>query len=227
MHDRQGRLAGVLVIGAYAALLLGAAVAEIRRDDLHRTAPSGAPTESVAEELAAAWERSRTGSFVVSGTYERSSPVTGASLASEDVLAQRPPDRLHRQLGGIEGRRDDRLLLCPAAPAGDDEVQPCRLGAPSGRTYAADVAQEVAGIRSLTTGPDPLYDVRAGRDDGCYLLALRRPDPRAPFGIDASFCFDPATGAPVSRRVEHPGGVVEVTAATSIRTEVTDADLEP
>lgn len=226
MRGRRGRLVGGLLVGAYAALLIAAAVAEIRRDDLPRVA-TVPTTGAVAEELAAAWERSRTGTFVVSGTYERSSPVTGASLASEDVLAQRPPDRLHRQLGGIEGRRDDRLLLCPAPPTGDDDVEPCRLGEAGGRTYAEDVALEVAGIRSLTTGPDPLYAVRAGRDDGCFDLDLRRPDPRAPFGIEASFCFDPATGAPASSRVEHPGGVVEVTVATSIRTDVTDADLEP
>lgn len=226
MRGRAGRLVGGLLVGAYAALLIAVTVAEIRRDDLPRMSDAPAPT-AVPEELAAAWERSRSGTFVVSGTYERSSPVTGASLASEDVLAQRPPDRLHRQLGGIEGRRDDRLLLCPAPRTGDDDVEPCRLGAASGRTYAEDVALEVAGIRSLTTGPDPLYVVRAGRDAGCYLLDLQRPDPRAPFGLEASFCFDPSTGAPSSSRVEHPGGVVEVTVATSIRTDVTDADLEP
>lgn len=219
-------MVGVLLVGAYVALMVGVVVAELGRDEVGRGGAAG-PDEQVGEELASAWERSRTATFVVSGTYERSSPVTGASLASEDVLAQRPPDRLHRQLGGVDGRRDDRILLCPAPPAGDDDVQPCRLGPPGGPTYQEDVAQEVAGVRSLTAGPSALYAVRRGPDEGCYLLDLQRPDPRAPFGIEASLCFDPATGAPSSSRVVHAGGVVEVTAAISIRTDVTDADLEP
>lgn len=208
---------------AYAAALLALGLAEVSRDDVERTS---APSSDPAEAFAAAWERSRTATFVAEGTYERRSEVTGAELSSEDLLVQRPPDRLHRQLGGVEGRRDDRLLLCPAPPAGDDAVQPCRLGPPGGQTYDDAVAEEVAGVRSLTMGPDALYAVDETAD-GCFELDLERPDPRAPFGIDAAFCFDPATGAPRSSRVVHEGGIVEVVVVTAIRTDVRDADLEP
>jgi hypothetical protein len=88
------------------------------------------------------------------------------------------------------------------------------------------VANEVAGLRSLTQGPDLLYAVTAERT-GCFHLELVRADPRAPFGIDASFCFDAATGAPSRSRVRYAGGIEEVVVVTDIRTEVTDADLAP
>jgi hypothetical protein len=216
------------VVLAYATLLLGVGIAEVRHDDRPLVDEDPALSDAAAERFVQAWERSRTATFVTTGTYERRSDVTGASVASEDVVVQRPPRRLHRQLGGVEGRDDDRLLVCPAPPAGEDEEdrEPCRLGAPGGRTYAEQVRDEVDGLRSLTSGPDPLYGVTAG-DEGCYDLELRRVDPRAPFGVEASFCFDAATGAPTRSRVRHEGGIVEVVVVTEIRTEVRDVDLVP
>lgn len=218
---------GWAVVLAYAALLGGVAVVATGDDsDRSRLGPPFVD-EDVVEQFVAAWERSRLATFVASGTYERRSVVSGASIASEDVVAQRPPRRLHRQLGGVDGRDDDRLIVCPAPPAGEeDEPAPCRLGEPGGRTYAESVANEVAGLRSLTTGSDPLYIVTAGRP-GCFDLELVRIDPRAPFGVEASFCFDEATGAPMGSRVRHAEGVEEVVVVTDIRTEVTEADLTP
>lgn len=218
---------GWAVVLTYAALLGGVALVTIGDDtDRSRLGPP-VVDEDVAEQFVAAWERSRLATFVASGTYERRSVVSGASIASEDVVAQRPPRRLHRQLGGVDGRDDDRLIVCPAPPAGEeDEPAPCRLGEPGGRTYAESVANEVAGLRSLTTGADPLYIVTAGRP-GCFDLELVRIDPRAPFGVEASFCFDEATGAPTGSRVRHAEGVEEVVVVTDIRTDVTDADLSP
>ena len=84
----------------------------------------------------------------------------------------------------------------------------------------------MSGLRSLTQGSTPLYVVTAG-GPGCFELDLIRSDPRAPFGIEASFCFDAATGAPAGSRVRHAGGIEEVVVVTDIRAEVTDADLEP
>jgi hypothetical protein len=218
-----------VVVAAFAVALATVAAQAIVEDDLDRSRPAAVDDRpaaaAAAEGFSAAWERSRTATFVASGTYERHSEVTGATLASEDVLVQRPPDRLHRQMGGVEGRRDDRLLLCPSAPAGDDAVQPCRLGPPGGDTYAEDVAEEVAGIRSLTMGPQPLYSVTP-RGDDCFDLELERVDPRAPFGISASFCFDAATGAVRSSKVVHAAGISEVLIVTDIQTEVADDDLE-
>jgi hypothetical protein len=226
MRARPGAVVGGAVVIAYAALLLGVAVVEVRSPDRERPV-AAQPEGDVAERLIAAWERSRLATFVTSGTYERRSDVSGAAIASEDVVAQRPPRRVHRQLGGVEGRDDDRLLVCPAPPAGqEDERQPCRLGRAGGRTYAEAVADEVAGLRSLLQGPTPLYRVSQGAE-GCFDLELVRIDPRAPFGVEASFCFDPATGAPAGSRVRHQGGIEEVVVVTDIRTDVRDADLEP
>jgi hypothetical protein len=226
MRARRGRLVGWLAVAGYAVLLLAVALAAARAPDHPRTRPEPV-AEDVAERLIAAWERSRLATFVTSGTYERRSDVSGAAIASEDVVAQRPPVRVHRQLGGVEGRDDDRLLVCPAPPAGqEDDRQPCRLGTPGRRTYAEAVADEVAGLRSLLQGPTPLYRVADGRA-GCFDLELLRIDPRAPFGVEASFCFDPDSGAPAGSRVRHEGGIEEVVVVTDIRTDVTDADLEP
>lgn len=222
MRARSGPLVGRLVLLAWAALLVGTAVAEIRAPDRERA--DGAEA-AAAEALVEAWARSRRASFVTTGTYERRSELTGAAIASEDVVAQRPPRRLHRQLGGVDGRDDDRLLVCPSPPPGQDPA-PCQLGPPGGPSYEASVEQELEGLRSMLLGPDPLYAVRVD-EDGCFRLDLRRVDPRAPFGIEATLCFDASTGAPVRRRVSHEGGIEEVVVVTDIRSEVADADLEP
>lgn len=181
---------------------------------------------SAAEALIDSWERSRTATFLRTGTYERRSTVTDAIISSEDVLAQRPPQRLRRQLGGVDGRDDRRLVVCPSAPAGEAPL-PCSLGEPTGPSYAEDVAREVDGLRSLVTGASPVYAVATGEDPGCFDLVQLRVEPRAPFGRLATFCFDAATGAPSSSRVEYAGGIVEIVAVTAIEAEVTDADLAP
>jgi hypothetical protein len=221
MRARRGRLWGWLVVGAFATALVAATVTTPHDQPARRAAPAG---EGAAEALIRAWERSRRATFVTTGTYERHSEVTGASIASTDVVAQRPPRRIHRQLGGVDGRDDDRLVVCPAAPP-DAEPPPCRLGRPGGRTYDASVADEVEGLRTILLGAQPLYAVTA-RGDGCFALEQVRPDPRAPFGVEASFCFDAATGAPSGHRVRHAGGIEEKVVVTDIRTEVTDDDLQ-
>ena len=85
---------------------------------------------------------------------------------------------------------------------------------------------EVEGLRSLLEGPDPVYGV-ARVDDGCFALAQRRSEPRAPFGLEARFCFDAATGAPTDSEVRYAGGIVEVVAATGLTGEVSAEDLVP
>jgi hypothetical protein len=172
-----------------------------------------------------AWERARTATFVRTGTFERRSEVTGSVITSDDLLVQRPPDRLHRQLGGVDGRRDDRLLVCPA-PVDGAEAPPCQLGDEGGTTYDEDVAAEVAALRSFLVGPRPLYDVSTS-GDGCFELDQTRPEPRAAFGVEARFCFDGPSGAPTNSRVRYEGGIVEVVATAALRTDVVDEDLEP
>ena len=122
-----------------------------------RTTPRCAPatgrtTAPRPRTSSTAWERSRTATFVRTGTFERRSEVTGSSISSEDVLAQRPPRRLHRQLGGVSGRDDRRLARVPAAPPTGSTPSDCTLGEPSGPSYEEDVASEVAALRTLVTG---------------------------------------------------------------------------
>src|SRR3546814_11247804 len=77
-------------------------------------------------------------------------------------------------MGGVEGRDDERLLVCPAPPP-DSEPEPCRYGPAGGPTYAEATERELAGLRSLVGGTDPLYGVTVD-DAGCFHLELRRSD---------------------------------------------------
>jgi hypothetical protein len=223
MRARRGFVIGWLVVGCYAAALV---VAAVTTDDAALHPGDRVDDGVVAEGFIDAWERSRTATFVRTGTFERRSDVTGSAISSEDVLVQRPPQRLHRQLGGVEGRDDRRLLVCPSAPTASTP-KGCTLGEPSGPSYAEDVDNEVAALRTLLTGEAPLYAVGPGSEAGCYDLVQRRVEPRAPFGREARFCFDEATGAPMNSRVAYEGGIVEVVVVTDLRAEVTDEDLEP
>jgi hypothetical protein len=223
MRARRGLLLGWVLVVAFAAALV---VATLTTDHADQR-PGDRPDDgTAATSFIAAWERARTATFVRTGTFERRSDVTGSVISSEDVLAQRPPQRLHRQLGGIDGRDDRRALSCPSAP---DRSRPsgCTLGEPTGPSYEEDVAREVAALETLVAGRAPVYAVGRAPEAGCYELVQRRVEPRAPFGREARFCFDAATGAPTNSRVAYEGGIVEVIAVSDLRGEVTDADLEP
>ncbi len=215
---------GWLAVLAYAAALVAVTVTTPEGD--LRPGDRAGEVDAV-EELVAAWERSLRATFVRTGTFERRSESTGAVISSEDVLVQRPPRRLHRQLGGVDGRDDRRAILCPSLPAGAERDEPeCSSTGPTLPSYEDDVQAEVAALRTLFEGAAPVYAVeRAG--DGCFELAQLRAEPRARFGIEARFCFDEETGAPTNSRVHHAGGIVDVIAVTRVVDEVTEADLEP
>jgi hypothetical protein len=223
MRARRGVVLGWVAVALYAAALVAVTVTT-SDSDLRPGDRPGDP--SAVDDLIDAWERSRTATFVRIGTFERRSESTGAAISSEDVLVQRPPRRIHRQLGGVAGRDDDRFITCPAPPAGEP-ARDCDVGDPGGATYADSVDAEVAGLRSIVGGPTPVYGVDRSRDEGCFELAQLRVDPRAPFGTEARFCFDPATGAPADSEVHYEGGIVEVLVVTRIRSEVSDDDLRP
>jgi hypothetical protein len=220
MRARRGVVVGVVAVALYGIALLW--VAATTHDG--QLGPGDRSDGEAASALVTAWQRSREATFVRIGAFERVSEVTGASIRSEDVLAQEPPRRLHRQLGGVEGRNDDRLILCPAGEPGTPNPR-CEVGPPGDQSYAASVASEAAGLRSLVTGEHPVYGVR--QDEDCFELAQLRSEPRAPFGIAATLCFDPVTGAPADSTVRYAGGIVERLRVTEIRARVTDADLRP
>lgn len=215
MVDAVDRVGGVVV----AALVVLGAVAAV--DLAGREGPPAAPEVDPAAELVEAWERTRTATYHATGTFERRG-ADGAELSVPVEVAQRPPDRVLRQFGGVTGRRGDRPLECPA-PAGTAGAG-CRLGAP-GPSFDALVDDEVAAFRRLVAGDHPLYEV-AGAGDGCWRMTRTRPDPRSGFGVTADLCVDAATGALRSVSIDH-GAVDERTTYDEISTVVTDADLEP
>jgi hypothetical protein len=206
-------------MGLVAAAVVVAGAALWTAGELADDEPPGRATG----ELLVAWERSRAATFVARGTWEREAS-DGRRLTSEAYLAQRPPERVQRELGAVQGRVDDRILLCPATPGGATEQ--CRLGAPTGAGYRAAVEAELEALEALVRGDEPLYSVEAGEGGGCFVLSQQRPDPRAPYGRRATMCFDPATGAPTRREVHFAEGVTETVVYDDLGTEVTDADLE-
>jgi hypothetical protein len=214
---------GWVLVACFAGALV---VATVTTDDAVLRPGTRPDDGAAAADFVEAWERARLATFVRTGTFERRSDVTGSAISSEDVLAQRPPQRVHRQLGGVDGRDDRRLISCPSPPEGATPEE-CTLGEPEGPSYAEDVASEVAALHTLVEGEAPVYAVGRSSDRDCFDLVQLRVEPRAPFGREAQFCFDEATGAPTNSRVTYEGGIVEVVVTTDLRAEVTDQDLEP
>ena len=225
MRARRGLILGWVVVGLYAAAIV--AVTVTTRDGELR--PGDRPSDGdAAEAFVDAWERSRQATFVRSGTFERRSETTGAVITSEDVLAQRPPRRLHRQLGGVDGRDDRRTIVCPAPPAGSTDAPACTFGDPAGPTYDEDVATEVAALRTLVEGPLPR--VRRRTRSGTAASSWRSCAPsRGPRSVSRP---GSASTRPPARRptagCATPAGIVEVVAVTSLIAHACDdADLEP
>ncbi len=222
MRARARLILGWTAVAAYAAALV--IVTVTTSDGDLRPGDRGSDVEAV-DAFVTAWERSLLATFVRTGTFERRSEATGAVISSEDLLVQRPPVRLHRQMGGLDGRDDTRPVVCLGLTDTSGAGTTCRLGDPTLASFEEDVASEVAALRTQVSGATAVYAVaRAG--DGCFRLAQQRAEPRASFGRQARFCFDRETGAPAGSRVEYAGGIVEVVAVLDVTADVTDADLE-
>ena len=144
------------------------------------------------------------------------------------MLAQRPPQRLHRQLGGVSTVATTSACSCARARPRSTAENECSLGEPTGPTYEEDLASEVAALGTLFEGPSPVYSVAASAESR---LLRPRPAPgraRAPgWGRRRPSASIAATGAPTNSRVAYEGGIVEVVAVTGLRGEVSDDDLEP
>ncbi|WP_436794012.1 hypothetical protein [Actinospongicola halichondriae] len=210
--DRLARTAAG-VTAAFVALLVVAVVSTER----HHPSPPD-PTAALVD----AWRTSRTATHRSTGTFERVAG-DGTRLAAPTEIVQRPPDRLVRGFDEVSGRRDDRVLACPAPL--DASPMACTLGQP-GPDFAQVVLDEVATFEALVAGDDPLYLVDFGEDEGCWRMERTRNDPRSGYGESAELCFDPATGAMASIRIDH-GDIVETTVYDEISADVSDADLEP
>ena len=184
---------GVLVFAAIAA------------NTLASTPPPSPRGEKAAAALVAAWDRKLHGTYVVDQTFTRTLP-NGSELRDGSRLVQRPPDRLIVGLGATTGtvgkQRRGKIVRC-----GPVVGQTCSPTADAG-PYEDDVADELATLRSYLEGPNPLYRVTEYIDRGCFSLVLALQVPAPPYGNEALFCFDEATGrAPQTLTVvERPEG---------------------
>jgi hypothetical protein len=211
------------VIGVAAGLVVGAvAVGALAASGWPGRQQVDATLEQpgAARAFLTAWERSRTGTWALEGTFQR---VQGgrAVLTTAVHAAQRPPDRLRIGLGSVDAVEGGRRLAC--APDAEGVVA-CRDGGPA-PPYREEVRSELSVLRTYVTGAGRLYGVVAD-DGGCFTLRLRGAYLTPPYGQRARFCFDGATGAPVRSEIERLEAT-DRTVAVSVRARVSDADLEP
>lgn len=173
-------------------------------------------------ELLTAWERSRTGTYVVDSEFRRTL-ADGRTLFSSSQLVQRPPDRILRQFGGIDGQIGGHPVICSTD---QHDVFTCRTGTTAVPPADEALRKELDTFRSyFTTTDPPLYRAIRAPEDGCFELFQQIVYPDPTYGRYAKFCFDGPTGAMrlLERHLE--GGVVERLEAFAIRTEVTGNDF--
>jgi hypothetical protein len=100
----------------------------------------------------------------------------------------------------------------------------CRFGGDA-PPYASDVDDEMRLLRAIVASETPLYAVTySDRGEGCYLLTLRARILAPPYGEDATFCFDAATGA-LGTSVVHRAEATDTTTTIDLRAEVRPSDL--
>lgn len=208
---RRAGLAGVVVGIVVAAALVVTGVLD--RD----TTTTG---DEAAEQLVAAWERHRSGTFVVESDWRRTKRSSGSTLHSATLLVQRPPDRVLRQFGAVRGQLNGSPVRCSSDPVGGYRCFASDAVAPP---YEDEVADELDALRSSVLGATAIYTVRA--DGDCFTLELIAPYPDPPYGRRGQLCFDPSTGALRYLRREL-AEITEEQEAVAIRTEVGDADFD-
>lgn len=220
---RRAVLAG-LVIGALLTAWVAAATWD---DDRHDTATTTATTAAPAASrpadargFLAAWRRSLTATYAVEERIERRL-VDGRRVTSDVRLVQRPPDRLRIGSGTVTARLQGRQYGCTT---GTDGKLGCQAGGPA-PSYAKAVTDELAVLRPLVARATAPYRVARGRDPGCWTLVLRTRLLAPPYGEDATFCYDRATGAPRRAIVHRKEGTDTVT-TVNLQTTVGPDDLQ-
>jgi hypothetical protein len=160
---RFGAAAGVAVgVGLAVALVAtGALRVPVHRDD-----------RDASTDFLQAWSRSRQGTFVVESEFRRRL-ADGRTLFSASRLVQRPPDRIVRQFGGIDGTVNGHPIVCSTDQAGRYS---CFAGSQTVAPYDQVVAREVATFRSYFDDP-----VSAGSTSTTVVApATSRPGTTAP-----------------------------------------------
>lgn len=184
------------------------------------TTPTITPSGAAArKDFLQAWERSLRGTWHVVSSFERAGKGATAPLQGQLDTVQRPPDRLERQFGSVTGRVGGRLVGCTPGPDGQPR---CRDGGPAA-SYDEDVQAELDRLDPYVGGDHPLYRVTA-EGNGCFRLDREFEYLAPPYGDQARFCFDAATGARVLTEV-HLAEATDITRAVTVVATVTDSDL--
>jgi hypothetical protein len=205
-----GALAGVVV----GCLIAGVVVASGALDDR----VSAGPPADASEAFIASFQRSLEGTYVVEAIYTRELD-RGGQLRSNVFVAQRPPDSIRRQFGGITGSIGGHEIMCSNDATGAFH---CGPAAPS-PDHALEVERDLENLHSYFAPPALYSAVSAGPD--CFELTQLRPSAALPYGSFARFCFDPDTGA-IRLQVQHLEGAVDSFEATLVRGDVSAADFD-
>jgi hypothetical protein len=210
------RLAAVVLI-----VLVGvSAVATLVGDD-----DSDEPeVEDIPQLFLDAWQRSREATFRGVYDFTRHSNSTGAELRHQQIIAQRPPDRLFVDGDGATGLVDGQRLACDFR----DERLRCDR-AEAQRTLEDETARQLETLSGYVEGEDPLYVIEADLETeagACFELTLDKAIVEPPLGNLARYCFDDATGAPTETHVERDEADDDIV-LTQLSPDVRDADLNP
>jgi hypothetical protein len=229
VESRRLAVAAFMVLLVLVSIVVVAVTAGPDRTD-ETASTSTVISDAVVDDFLADFEASLTGTFVVDSVFERR---RGEELLanSEQTVVRRGADHLTFRQGSVAGQLDSRVVTCEGA---GDEVS-CLAGE-NEVDVEAEIAEQVATVRDYVDGPELVYGVSAidpqeitrlgGETDRCYTLELLRQLRLPPYGTYARFCFDAATAAPTLLRIERPEAI-DQTAATAVRTTVTDEDLDP
>lgn len=152
--------------------------------------------------------------------------VSGQSSVSDSVLAQLDGDSVVIAGGNITTVKNDERFSCPIEPDGAITAR-CPAPQPFNSEDATD--QQIRGVEQLVDEEDGAYNVASG-DNQCFQLSLTSiglaQDPaELPWGNRAEFCFDTATEALRSARIERDGGADAIT-STYLSADVNQAVLD-
>ena len=176
---------------------------------------SGSAGKDASEELVAAYRRSLESSYTVEGNFTRTMP-DGRTLESGILIAQRPPDHIRRQFGGVSGALGGRTLICSTGPDGHFSCAPGAATSP----YADDVDHYVETMQSYFAPESPPLYRATKNDDGCFELTLLRSIDDPSYGTSTTMCFDDATGAMTTFELHREGGSIDRIDAITVRAPV-------
>jgi hypothetical protein len=187
--------------------------------------------DDVAIENLAALAGESADGVIAKVTYRITTEVDGETFDGEWVLVQRPPDSRF-EIAATEDGQEFRSIIITAG--GNSYV--CFSGDGEGNCLASETEE----ADDETAPLDPLFDIPRGIAEGVEDIGLVDSSQRTIAGVDAT-CFTVASALAVLGEGEvcfSDGGLLlyvrgetdgdtSIFEATSVSTEVTDADFEP